>query len=151
MPKERHKSGSGFIVRFIDVGLIVLFGFLYLSDITTEAQIQLPGEQENVPPPPQDRTTVEVEIMPEGVFIVRDFDRATGFDNVATLPQLEEAIRTLRRENRALGRSISVAILPSGASTMQRTVDVMDLCDRLGVSKSLNTASALQAAEPTGS
>jgi biopolymer transport protein ExbD len=141
---------SGFIVRFIDVGLIVLFGFLYLSDISVEANIQLPGEQENAPTPPEDRTTIEVEILGDGTFVVRDFDRSTGFDNIVTIPQLGEAITTLRQENEDLGRSVSVAILPRGASPMQRTIDVMDLCDRLGVSKSLNTSAALESEAAEG-
>ena len=33
----------GFLIRFIDIGLIVLFGFLMISDIDTMSRVDLAG------------------------------------------------------------------------------------------------------------
>ena len=49
----------GLLMRFIDVGLIILFGFIVISDIKSEAQIQLPIT--TTPTPPELATVVAVQ------------------------------------------------------------------------------------------
>lgn len=167
----------GFLIRFIDIGLIVLFGFLMISDIEASSRVELAGSEEaaeEAPEPEEDRAFVVVEITPGGTFVVGErVSTATAGDSVAgrsepagqreegvgVMPAtgeaagpsalsgrrvrvadvegLAEALRTLAEEHRGRGLETVVLIEPHPASAVQRTVDVLDVSDRLGLAKSL--------------
>jgi biopolymer transport protein ExbD len=160
----------GFLIRFIDIGLIVLFGFLMISDIEAASRVELAGNGEDsgeAVEPREDVAFVVVEITADGAFIVGA--GGAGFEDVAAPPDAEtspeerpavegrgstgpdaslltrvtsvEALQAVvadRAEaNRSDGLETVVLIEPHPASKVQRTVDVMDLSDRLGLQKSL--------------
>ncbi|MDH5234345.1 MAG: hypothetical protein OEW77_05245 [Gemmatimonadota bacterium] len=139
----------GFLIRFIDIGLIAMFGFIQISDIESLAQVELQAAAPAATgPQPAGRPTamVVVTVSPEGRFAVSD--AATGAMLAEALPTtalLTAALRTARDERVTAGREMIVLIRPHEASVVQRTVDVMDACDRLAVRKSLETDLRLQA------
>lgn len=150
-----------FLIRFIDIGLIVLFGFLMISDIEASSRVELGGAaevEEELPDSSDDQSFVLVEIAADGAFIVGDPGAGpapseavegdstdtgmeapppTGRVRVETVAGLEDAIEILREAHRVAGRETVVLIEPHPASAVQRTVDVMDVSDRLGLPKSL--------------
>ena len=69
-------ASRGFLIRFIDIGLIVLFGFLMISDIEATSRVELAGggDETEVPEaePVEERAYLVVEIGPEGGFRVTD-------------------------------------------------------------------------------
>ncbi len=160
----------GFLIRFIDIGLIVLFGFLMISDIEASSRVDLGGATEAAEEPtetPEDQGFVLVEIAADGSFIVSEAtgtretptdsvtgaqpDTASGSSadeepeqatpsapvRVRTVEALEGAVAILVDAHRSAGRETVVLIEPHPASAVQRTVDAMDVSDRLGLTKSL--------------
>lgn len=160
----------GFLIRFIDIGLIVLFGFLMISDIEASSRVDLGGateEEEEATETPEDQGFVLVEIAADGSFIVSEStrneeiptDSVTGSPpdtassssadeeaeqatlsapvRVGTVEALEDAVAILVDAHRSAGRETVVLIEPHPASAVQRTVDAMDVSDRLGLTKSL--------------
>ncbi len=134
---------KGYIIRFIDIGLIILFGFLMISDLTVISQIQLPGSEQDNPadPPDADVRMIGVVIEEAGQYRVREMATDTPlFVNVEEIADLEVLIRRLVDEHEAAGGAIEIVIEPHPNAIMQRLVDVHDLCERLGVKKNINTA-----------
>ncbi|MDX1494600.1 MAG: hypothetical protein R3253_11100, partial [Longimicrobiales bacterium] len=63
----------GFLIRFIDIGLIVLFGFLMISDIEASSRVELAGSgdaAEEEVEPEEAPALVVVEIAGDGAFLV---------------------------------------------------------------------------------
>ena len=131
-------ANRGFLIRFIDIGLIVLFGFVMISDIDNASQVALGTPADSTPERDRDSVVVvTVTIEADGAFALGGpvvGDRGLRVTQVAAL---ESTLRALRPEGGTPGRQLVVLIRPSEASVVQRTVDVMDVCDRLGIAKSL--------------
>lgn len=135
------RSNSGFLIRFIDIGLIVLFGFLIISDIDSFTYIDMPGSSQNqTAEDPQKMSMVTVRISNDNTFTVvaRESQRVPcrGVDREALEDCLVEVDRSLKRQ----GRRAVVLVEPSEASIVQRTVDVLDICDRHGILKNINVS-----------
>lgn len=157
----------GFLIRFIDIGLIVLFGFLMISDIEASSRVELGGATDEVDESVEDdqgQAFILVEVAADGSFVVGEApsgriasvgagdpsadpsggaEPGPGVTNgpavvrVATAEALAEAVRSLRLLHQAAGLSSVILIEPHPASAVQRTVDAMDVADRLGMPKSL--------------
>lgn len=164
-------ASRGFLIRFIDIGLIVLFGFLMISDIEATSRVELAGGGEEIEQPEaeraEDRAYLIVEIGPEGAFRVTDMGVAglTGAEPedeggagepedesggepseaaedptvvvVTDVEALTDVLSAGRADHRAAGLQTVVLIQPHPSSIVQHTVDVMDVCDRLSLPKSL--------------
>lgn len=133
----------GFLIRFIDIGLIVLFGFLMISDIDALSRVDLAGARQDVAEPSEvaeddERGFVAVEILPDGRFMLSDpRDDETPVVGAATIETLTAELAARQRVHADAGAETVVLIQPDPASAVQLTVDVMDVCDRLGLVKSL--------------
>lgn len=132
--------GSGFLLRFIDIGLIILFGFLMITDIQIFSQIKMPGRAEDAASPDvQQLTFVTVEVLPGGQFTVVDREQKQVFCyRITALDQLESCMISMRDALRQRGRQPVVLINPARGSIVQHTVDVLDICDRNGILKNIN-------------
>ncbi|QXD15902.1 biopolymer transporter ExbD [Rhodocaloribacter litoris] len=132
--------GSGFLLRFIDIGLIILFGFLMITDIQIFSQIKMPGRAEDATVPDAQRLSfVTVEILPGGRFTVVEREREEVFcHNVTALDRLEACLVAVRDALRQRDRQPVVLINPARGSIVQHTVDVLDICDRNGILKNIN-------------
>lgn len=136
-------ASRGFLIRFIDIGLIVLFGFLMISDIDVRSRVELAGARQDVAEPSEvseddERGFIAVDILPDGRFVVsnpRDLEALPSA--AATIEALSTELAARQREYSEAGTETVVLIQPDLASPVQYTVDVMDLCDRLGLVKSL--------------
>ena len=134
-------ASRGFLIRFIDIGLIVLFGFLMISDIEASSRVELAvaaDEAEVEREEEAERAFLVVEITAEGLFSVTD--ARTGDpagDRLGSTEALANELRTLSGVHREEGLETVVLIQPHTSSLVQFTVDVMDVCDRLSLAKSL--------------
>jgi biopolymer transport protein ExbD len=135
-------ASRGFLIRFIDIGLIVLFGFLMISDIEASSRVELadsrPDEQEEVAPEEERaRAFVLVEIGGDGFFRVSD--PAVGEAPTPVRGSRALEVELARRIDEQADAEVELVILiqPEPASIVQLTVDAMDAADRLGVAKSL--------------
>lgn len=132
----------GFLIRFIDIGLIVLFGFLMISDIEASSRVELASaggeEEEIVPDEPDDRSLVFVTVMPDGGFALSEPDSlAPPTGVVRGTEALAGALTARSARHEAAGSETVVVIQPDPDSPVQFTVDVMDVADRLTLTKSL--------------
>lgn len=143
----------GFLIRFIDIGLIVLFGFLMISDIDALSRVELAGAPQSVAEPAEvteddERGFIAVDILPDGRFVLSDpRDSDAGMTGAATLAALEAELAARRAAHVEAGTETVVLIQPDPASAVQHTVDVMDVCDRLELVKSLQME--IEIAPPT--
>ena len=133
-------TGRGFLIRFIDIGLIILFGFLMISDIENLSQVELASAVGDVEEATgTERLFLSIEISAEGFFSMVDPVAGTILaDSVLRVSDLEARLRGAARKHGGAGRELVVLIHPDEHSVLQRTVDVMDVCDRIGVRKSLH-------------
>jgi biopolymer transport protein ExbD len=136
-------TSRGFLIRFIDIGLIVLFGFIMISEIEYVSQVDLaqpaPEEQEE-PDLDEDPAFVTVRIDPDGSFVIVDPASNTPLgEPIGDADLLSGFLENLGTEYAADDRPLIVLINPHDESIVQWTVDVMDVCDRLGLGKSLQT------------
>jgi biopolymer transport protein ExbD len=126
---------GGIIIRLIDVALIILFGFIAISDIKVRAQIKLPSDKQES----ESKTKQEiifVEIGLEGSFIIKKEE--TILAQTADLEQLERNLIRLYEDYKSKGSEVVVLIKPHKDSIIQRTVDVLDICERHQIPKNIN-------------
>lgn len=145
-------SKGGLIVRLIDVVLLLLLGFLLISDIVHKEQIKLPG-----PTGTRRNLTEKSEILPidvhvvEGDTILADVDPETEYSlkklgqlycyyliyqedriyHIRTIDKLEEHLVIAQ----ATYDSVSVIINPHPNSIIQGTINLIDICRRHGLKR----------------
>ena len=134
-------SGS-MLMRLIDVVLIILFGFIGISDIQNKTQLKLPGKATDEPLQEELRENVFVQV------VIHQAEREQGeFEilveneppvNAANLPSVRTVLRDLDRRFADARRQMIVIIDPTEEVTMQRTVDVFDLCEQENFIKSID-------------
>lgn len=132
-------QNTGFLVRFIDIGLIILFGFIWVSDISTFSHIDMSGDDQEQ----QSEQTEEIEILrvqvgQRGIYSV--VNRKTGEVECGEVEQsgLERCLDRANKQSTQRGSRAVVLIEPSEKSAVQHTVNVLDICQRLGIPKNIN-------------
>lgn len=118
---------SGFVVRFVDVVLILLFGFISISSIR-ETTIDLPVSEETPPPPPELEEIVFVGITADGTYLVDD-ERATVRGGEALLRFLAGRLATLG------DAPVKVRIRAAHDASMGHLIEAARVCDVLDVPK----------------
>lgn len=137
---------GGLIVRLIDVVLIILFGFIAISDIQVKRQIKLPGatdkqEEENKQENPQ----LWVSITKNGLYSLK-LDETPVIDN-DSLRVLEKKLVAQMNSLLAWNKAPVVIIDPEPEAKIQETVRVIDLCEKHRFPKSININKALKTHE----
>ncbi len=136
-------KNSSFLIRFIDIGLIILFGFVIISDITVRSHIELPSSDpdEQEAPEESEMSLIVINIDPDNVYRLSDYHTSTFWGEYQDVQILEMVLRDLNQHLIDEGESPVALIEPHEDITMQRLIDVMDLCDRLGILKNINVKS----------
>ncbi len=123
---------SGLIIRLIDVVLIILVGFVSISDLRPKSQIALP-QKENV----AEEGSVGEQVVAM-IFIKKDeyriiIDKDTSNFTMDMVVQLEERLIDYKINS----EKPLVVIDPSNNSPLQYTVNMIDLCSKLELPKSV--------------
>ncbi len=125
---------SGFVVRFVDVVLILLFGFISISSVRA-TEIDLADSSETPAPIPEAEEVIFVAIRSDGTYLLRDESV-----EVRGAPQL---FRSIAQELESLGElPVKVRIRASHDTPMRYLVDASRVCDELGVPKALEVQMA---------
>jgi biopolymer transport protein ExbD len=140
-PNDKFMKKNTFLIRFIDIGLILLFGFIIISDITIKTQIDLPGSEEAVETEVKEMTLIVIEVSKNGQFRVIDAESEQLYGRVSTNESLSELLFGLRNRLQAAGREVVAIIELDEAISMQQLVDVLDICDDIGIPKNINVPS----------
>lgn len=128
---------KGLIIRLIDVVLIILFGFLAISDIQMKRQIRLPGPNNQQ----------EIVDEPKEIFLFIQIDRRDNFTlkrdqavelKTGNLSELREKLVETANGIYAAGSSPVVIIDPDLNATVQSTISIYDICEEEQLPKSIN-------------
>lgn len=129
---------GGIIIRLIDVAMIILFGFIAISDIKVQAQIKLPSKDED----PQEQKKEDTE--PALIYVkigmtdqveVTDDQTMSEFMPISAL---EPFLVELKKDFDDQRVQMVVLLEPDEDSIMQHTIDVLDICERHGIPKNIN-------------
>jgi biopolymer transport protein ExbD len=120
---------SGFVVRFVDVVLILLFGFISISSVRV-TEIELPESTETPPPAPEAEEVLFVGIRPDGTYLVdEEREEIQGAANL---------LRFVASQLEAVGdRPLKVRIRASHDTPMRFLIDAARVCDELGLPRAL--------------
>ena len=128
---------GGIIIRLIDIAMIILFGFIAISDIKVSAQIKLPSQEEEPRNEKEEQPAfVFVRVDPERGYIVEENEKTIAVTTETAA--LESVLIDLANQHRAGGGKMVVLIEPDGDSIIQQTVDVLDVCERNGIPMNIN-------------
>lgn len=128
---------GGLIIRLIDVAMIILFGFIAISDIKVRAQIRLPSQEENkIEQNEEEPVLLFVKVDLEQGYVVEENEQTLL--TTRELGRLEATLLARLRENRAAGRKMVVLVEPDEDSQIQETVNVLDICERNEIPKNIN-------------
>ncbi|MEX0780868.1 MAG: biopolymer transporter ExbD [Balneolales bacterium] len=131
---------NSFLIRFIDIGLILLFGFVIISDITIRSQIELPGHEDSASGETEN-ILLFLEIQEANQYKITEVETQLTYEEINGLSELEGLLLAIKEEKMADNFNISAVIHPQEDATMQQLVDVLDICDRIGISKNINIPS----------
>ena len=132
---EAAVQKSGFVVRFVDVVLILLFGFISISSVRA-TEIQLPESTETLSPPPEIEDVVFVAIRTDGTYLVDD--------ERVEIRGARNLLAWVRAEVDTMGDiPVKVRIRASHDTPMRYLVDAARVCDELGVDKALEVLMAV--------
>ncbi len=135
----RLKKKSGIIIRLVDVILIILFGFLMIAKIQQQVDIALPQSQ-------GDNSTPDTDSKYYDVFVYRDGTIADGSNTLlAKMPLKDRETSRAQEEYEQLQRRIGfankakkiVVIRSQFDAPVQYTVDLLDICKKLDMPKSI--------------
>lgn len=126
---------GGIIIRLIDIALTVLFGFICIADIEQKTQIKLPVKTMAVSTP-QQLKTVSVVIFEGPMFHLME-GAALVFSN-GDINVVEQEMINLQRNAAARNEEVVFLIQPDPNSPIQLMVNVLDICERNHLSKSIN-------------
>ncbi len=125
---------SGFVVRFVDVVLILLFGFISISSVRA-TEIELAQSTETPAPPAETEEVIFIGIRADGTYLVDD-ERSEVRGG-------RELLRFLASELERIGdRPVKVRIRASHDTPMGFLVDAARVCDELGLPKALEVQMA---------
>lgn len=119
---------SGLLIRFVDVVLILLFGFIAISEIKLHNDIDLARSTETERPPIDKREVVFIGVTKTGAYSIE----AQGDD--ARLEDVAEYLKTQRRKQ-AEGVAIKVRVFPDSSARTEAIKAVLRVCDRLNIPK----------------
>jgi len=113
------------ILLFIDLGFILLVGFLMLVETATQAEVLLPNESQAESNP---GVVYEVQFDERMRFMVLLLPQGEPACVPETLVHLASCLEQASRQN----MKVSFLLAPQGRATVQQMVSMLDLCTRRG-------------------
>ncbi|MBC6951985.1 hypothetical protein DWB58_29055 [candidate division KSB1 bacterium] len=123
------------IIRYIDIALTVLFGFIAISDVEQKTQVKLPSNVSAVSTPTQ-INTVSLIVLPGPMYTL--LEDATEITSNAELEAVEQVLLNVRQKYLDQNQDIIVLIQPDPNSPVQLTVNVLDVCERNQIQRNIN-------------
>lgn len=119
---------TGFLLRFVDIVLILLFGFICISSIKP-SQVQPPKSSESPYKDIEQKRVVYVSIKREGTFLVGRENRVVGYPS--------EFKSFLLQKKREIGGNLKVRIRSSRSAPIVFLMRAAKMCEELGIRKSI--------------
>ena len=122
------KKGS-YLLRFVDVVLILLFGFIAISDISEESVIELPKSSEMSQMRANTDIILFLSITPDGSVI--DEERKIFLRSDKDIESY------VKQHQQKFGASAKVRIRANFDTKAEIVTKVATICDQLGIKKSI--------------
>ena len=119
-----------FLLRFVDVVLILLFGFIVISDIDEDSDIVLPSSSETI----MFQLGAEVVLF---IGITTNGDFIDERQNIL-LESEESLIRYIRQHKNRYGDMAKVRIRANYDTLAQYAIRAAEICDELGIKKAID-------------
>lgn len=121
---------GGLIIRLIDIVLILLFGFISISEISSTSVIQLPQSKQMLYSFPDRESLVIIGITADGKYLVENESEViSDFNN------LKYYINTKLQENQSENIETRVRIRSNWNTPIKYTLAVANFCDYLKIPK----------------
>jgi biopolymer transport protein ExbD len=121
---------GGYLIRFVDVVLILLFGFIIISDIEDNSEIILPKSTETPPIPPDFEELIYIGVTSEGIYLLED--------ETMEVTSREELEKYLVRKKDLYGDFLKVRIRSNYDTPVYYAFAAAQLCDGFGIKKALD-------------
>lgn len=119
-----------FLLRFVDVVLILLFGFIVISDLDEDSAVLLPASTETDLPLPVTDVVLYIGITSDGEF----FD-----EREKVLLQDTDQLRTyIQNHQRRFGDFAKVRIRANYDTPTGYAIQVAQICDELNMKKAID-------------
>ncbi len=126
---------GGTIIRLIDVVLIILLGFLGITDFEVKSQVKLPSAVESGQREIKQQF-IFLDIKSDNQFEI--IDGQNTIKEVESIELLEKALVQLNSYYLQNFKQMILVIEPNLESVIQTTVDVMDICEKNQILKNLS-------------
>ena len=130
---KKKKKKSGIVVRLIDVVLILLFGFISISQIDDASMVDLPISSETKLATPDTENLIPISIYHrrgnQWIYLVEN--------ETKSLSNIDAVHLYLKRKKRFFKRDIRVKIYSESMAPIKYTMQLTDLCEQLKLKKSL--------------
>ena len=130
---KKIKRKSGLVVRLIDVVLILLFGFISISQIDDASMVDLPISSETKLSTPDTENLIPISIYHRGrnqwIYLVEN--------ETKSLSNIDAVHLYLKNKQRFYKRDIRVKIYSESMAPIKYTMQLTDLCEQLNPKKSL--------------
>ncbi len=131
--KKKKKYSSGLIIRLIDVVLILLFGFIAISEVSKKSRIKL-AESAAVPATAPDREqVVYIGVLPDGRYLVNE-ERAVIDDEAV----LQRFILAERQRLNAKRIRMRVRVRANYDAPVKYAFRVVNLCRQMKIPAGLD-------------
>ncbi len=128
MPGKRNKYRSSLFIRLIDVVLILLFGFIAISEIDIRSQIKL-AKSTTVPVTAPDREVViYVGVLPDGRYLVEKESRMIEQPKV-----LAGYLQNKQSEFTTHHKRLKIRIRTNYDAPVKYAFAVVNICQELGI------------------
>ncbi|MBX2820253.1 MAG: biopolymer transporter ExbD [Rhodothermaceae bacterium] len=120
-----------YLVRFVDVVLILLFGFISISQVQKRSVVSPPKSSETSKTPADEVTDVFVSITDTGSYLVDNETRA-----LETMDALSLFVEQKKQQYGA--DRMKIRIRSDDTAPIQYAIALAEICDHAGVEKALD-------------
>lgn len=120
-----------FLVRFVDVVLILLFGFISISQVQKRSVVSPPKSSETKKTPADDDVDVFIAVTATGAFLVENESRS--------LDTMDGLVQYIQQKKQQYGAErLKIRIRSDDTAPIQYAIAIAEICDNAGVEKSLD-------------
>ena len=120
-----------FLVRFVDVVLILLFGFISISQVQKRSVVSPPKSSETLKSQADDDIDVFIAVTETGAFLVDNESRS--------LNTMDALVGYIQQKKQQYGADrLKIRIRSDDTAPIQYAIAIAEICDNEGVDKALD-------------
>ena len=124
---------GGIVIRLIDVVLILLFGFISISEISSKSLIDLPKSSQTNYSLPDKENLLIIGITPDGQYLIENENEI-----ISSFISLRFYIENKNEENIQNKIETRVRIRSNWDTPIKHTIALANLCDHLRIPKGID-------------